>query len=415
MASGSPALIATHSGVRGRPGAELSPAVVQRTVAGLIGVIEERGLPRSIAIARDERASGAELGSQAIAAALELGADVVDLGVAPTPAAKLAARRRGLGGALIVTGSHLDPALNGLKLVAGPHYGPLDTRGLPAARAASRGQGSVRSDRGASAEHVAAVLESVDRELLRRASLSVRCSGSAGPGPRRLLEELGCGLGTPQPEIGLRLDADGDRLQLLDERGDELDPEMTLALVVLARGARSIVKGADTSRIVDELAAERGGRVLTVPPGEIHLISALTDEGGELAGEGNGGVIIPEVGLARDGLAAAVSVLGLLARERRPLSAIVAGLPSYARVREAVSWADRGAAAEAIAGLAERLGLSPPDSEYGLRVEAGAGTWALVRVSATERVIRFTVEAPEQAQAESLHAELRAGLEASAP
>jgi phosphomannomutase len=70
-----------------------------------------------------------------------------------------------------------------------------------------------------------------------------------------------------------------------------MDAEFTLPLVALACDAATIVKGADTSRMVDAIAASRGGGVRVVPPGEIHLFDELSRHGGELAGEGNGSVM----------------------------------------------------------------------------------------------------------------------------
>ena len=417
--SPSPTLIATHSGLRGRPGSELSAAVVVRTVGGLLALLRRRQLPVAIAVARDERETSAGLASTVMEAAISSGADVVDLGVLPTPAAKLAARRRDLGGAVIVTGSHLDPELNGLKLVAAPTYGPLDVNELfkpaeaeLAGPAATRGgRGRVRADDGATQEHVHAICEAIDAERVRAAKLSASASGSAGAGPAMLLEELGCARPEAHPQIGLRLDADGDRLALIDEQGAALDSELTLALCLLGLEARDVVKGADTSRMIDALAEQRGGNVRTVPPGEIHLVAALAEDGGDLAGEGNGGVVVPAVGLARDGLAAAGTVLWLLARTGRPLSELAAEMPRYARIRSTLGCDDRASGWEALEGLAERVGAAA-QRNLGVVVEREAGAWGIARISATEPVIRITAEGPDLGSAEAVHEELRAGLSA---
>jgi phosphomannomutase len=409
MASPSSALIATHSGLRGRPGVDLSPELTGRTVSGLIGVLDVRGLPRTLAVARDERQTSEALAATVIDAALVLGTEVVDLGVLSTPAAKLAARRRQLGGAVIVTGSHLDPALNGLKLVAGPSYGPVDVRGLPQPEAGARRRGRLHLDHAATAEHVAAVSESIDADLVRGTSLSVRSTGSAGAAPRLLLERLRCRTGEPHPQVGLLLDSDGDRLLLIDETGARLDSDETLALALLAHDARVVVKGADTSRMIDTLAKERGGAIHTVAPGEIHLISALVEQGGDLGGEGNGGVVVPSVCLGRDGLAAAAAILWLVARSDRPLSALAAELPRYARRRSTLSCPDEARGREAIAAVAGRW-RTEPEPDTGLRVETGEGAWGLVRVSATEPVVRITAEADTASGADSLHTELRSAI-----
>jgi phosphomannomutase len=404
-------LMATHSGLRGRPGAELSREVVERTVAGLVALIRSRELSDVVGIARDERPSSASLASDVARVARAGGVDVIDFGALSAPGAKLAARSRGLGGAVIVTGSHLEPDLNGLKLVAGPSYGPVDIRELPPpGKRVARRTGRLHRDESAVEEHVAAIRDSVDSEIVRRAGLSVDCEGGAGPAPHLLLQELGCRSDPRHADLGLRLDADGDRLQLADERGNALDTEFILPLVMLAREAWTIVKGADTSRMVDALAANRGGGVRVVPAGEIHLFEELSEHGGDLAGEGNGGIVVPEVGIARDALAAAAAILSLLARTDAPLSGLTSELPAYTRRRSTVprgSITDGPAALEA---LARRMGADFTNPEIGVCVESGDGSWGLVRMSATEPVIRITVEASTEAEAESLHGELRAAL-----
>jgi phosphomannomutase len=208
----------------------------------------------------------------------------------------------------------------------------------------------------------------------------------------------------------LRLDADGDRLHLDDEGGNPLDPELTLALVVLAREPRKVVKGADTSRIVDALLEARGGSVEVVPPGEVHLLDGMARTQADVAGEGNGGVVIRDAGLARDALAAAAAILWLLARRGQSVSAIAAELPRYARRRSTVPCPETSRGRAALKSLGERIGIGLADPESGIRVERGEGAWGLVRMSATEPVMRLTSEAPTDAMAEALHAELRAAL-----
>jgi phosphomannomutase len=224
-----------------------------------------------------------------------------------------------------------------------------------------------------------------------------------GASAELVLEGLGCRTGGSAPDVGLLLDPDGDRLQLVDESGAELDPEVVLPLVALACGARVVVKGADTSRMVDELVES----VHVVSPGELHLVEGLAAHRGDVAGEGNGGAIVPAVGLARDGLAAAAAVLGLIARTGRPLAALAADLPRYARARSDVPCASEDDARAALRALAAALGVAEPlDPEDGLRVDRTDGTWGLVRRSATEHVLRLTAEGPDAASAEALHGEL---------
>jgi phosphomannomutase len=411
MATQRSGLIATHSGLRGRPGSGLDRRTVEAAIGGLLELLAARGVEWTVGVARDARRSGEALSAQVVRLASEAGADVVDFGVVSTPGAKLAGRRRELGAVVIVTGSHLGAEWNGLKLVAGPDYRPLDVRTLPpvASGRLPRPPGSVTLDRSAVNEHAAAVSEALGTDTLRRARLAVRVSGGCDHSPRLALRQLGCRLDSRTVDLGLRLDADGDRLQLVDETGQTLDPELTLALTALSVRPRTVVKSADTSRMVDEMGNQYGWSVQVTPPGELHLVTALAESDGQLAGEGNGGVVIPAVGLARDGLAAAVSVLELVARERVSLSRLGEALPRLERRRTTCPCGGVEQAREALAGLAERLGAGLEDPLEGVRIERD-GAWALVRQSATEPVIRVTVEAPDGGLADELHAEVAAAL-----
>jgi phosphomannomutase len=405
-------LIATHSGLRGRPGVELTDAVVTRAVSGFVELLHRRSLPARVALGRDARPAGVALAALASRVLLAHGVEVTDFGVVSTPTAKLGARVRGLGGAVIVTGSHLAPDWNGLKFVTAPHYDPVDVRDLPLPGASEppRGPGWLRVDDGAPRDHADAVCASIDAALVRRTGLRVVCTGGAGPAAALVLERLGCKPPGPGCDLGLLMDADGDRLRLIDEAEAVLDEEVTFALVVLARQATHVIRGADTSRMVDDLVAACGGSVRVVPPGELHLVGALRATGGDLAGEGNGGVIVPSVGMARDALAAAASILELRARSGDPVSRLAAGLPRYARRRSTVPCPGDQEAMAMLRALGAELGVALDAAHGGLRVERPHGSWGLVRRSATEPLLRVTVEARTEAEAERLHRELRGGL-----
>jgi phosphomannomutase len=400
-------LIATHSGLRGRPGIDLTPAVVERVIRSFGVLLAERGVPSSIGLARDGRPGGQALADEVARCAAGAGMRVVDFGEISTPTAKVAARLRGLGGAIIVTGSHLGPEWNGLKLVAGTSYAPVDVRDLLLLPETVSGEnGSMELDDLALSDHANALCSSVDGELIRAASLHVVSRGGVGPLGTIVLDRLGCARQDSACDLGLLLDADGDRLQLVDESGETLDPEVVLPLAALACDARHVVKGADTSRMVDEVLGACGGAVTVVSPGELHLVEELERTRADLAGEGNGGIVAPAIGPARDALAAGLLVLEFVARTGRPLSELTEALPSYARRRSTIPCGGADQAREALATLAGLLGVpSPEDPEAGIIFETDGG-WALVRRSATEHVLRVTVEAQNRDAADALHAEL---------
>lgn len=359
-------------------------------------------------MARDDRLSGVDLAARVVASATGRGADLVDFDVASTPTAKAAARALGLDGAIIVTGSHLAPDWNGLKLIAAPDWMPVDVRELREASSRPARRGSVKVETGAARLHAAAICAAVDVERIRDARLKVTCSGGAGPVADLLLDELGCR--RDRPEVALRLDPDGDRLQLADERGVPLDTEVLLPFVAQAREARVVVRSTDTSHMIDRLVAEKGGLVHASPPGELHVARAVAALEADLAGEGNGGVILPAAGPYRDGLAAAACVLELLATTGRPLSALAAALPRLFRRRSSVACPDAEIAHARLEAVAASFGRTLGLAHEGVLVER-ATAWGLVRQSATEPVIRVTSEATTEEEAVSVHDELRKAVE----
>ena len=390
-------LIASHAGLREAPGAPITDAVVADIAARLAEHLRRAGLPEAMAVARDAGPRAADLAAAAIRGAAGAGADVVDLGAALTPVARLAARRRGLGGAVVVTGSHLGPELTGVKLCVAPDLTPFDPRELPSAAARAPRPGRVTRSDAAAEEHADAVAAAVDAAAIRAAGLTVRGPVVAGP----LLERLGCTAGAGNADVGLEPDADGDRLRL-DAGSVALDPEDTLPLVALARRPRALVRSTETSRATELMLGE-DTRVIAVPPGELHLVRGLAEAGaGALAGEGNGGVVMQEVGLARDGLATAAQVLELIARTGEPLGELARRIPVRQRRRLTVG-ADHGdealAAAAAVPGaLRGRDGA--------VAIERGDGLWALVRRSATEPVVKVVVEGGDAAAVDALVDEL---------
>ena len=135
-------------------------------------------------------------------------------------------------------------------------------------------------------------------------------------------------------DLGLVLDADGERLSLVDETGRPLSEELTLPLAVeaaLARRTGPIVTNVSTTGLVERVAARHGATVVRTPVGQAFVSEAILEHRAVLGGEGNGGVAVPEVQATHDSAAAIGLLLEHLARTGRPLSALVADLPDARR------------------------------------------------------------------------------------
>jgi phosphomannomutase len=217
-------------------------------------------------------------------------------------------------------------------------------------------------------------------------------------------------------ELGLAVDPDVDRLAVVDERGEAIGEDYTLAFAVRAvlRNASSVleppvvVANLSTSLVVEDAAMEGRARFLRTPVGEAHVARAMATDGALIGGEGNGGVILPALHIGRDAPLGVALILQYLASENRSVSALVAAAPRYRIIKAKVQ---RGRDLEATySALKKRFPDANVDERDGLRL-SWKGRWVHLRPSGTEPVIRFIAEAPTEALAEELIAACRALLQ----
>lgn len=443
------------SGIRGKVGEALTPDVVDRYAAGFAAWSLARSTSREIVVARDSRVSGPMFHRVVLAALQSVGATVVDLDMAPTPTVQMAVEERHAAGGLAITASHNPIEWNALKFIGASGLF-LDPEESTAMRAfVARGYKRVtweklgvvsREDR-AILSHVERILKLsvIDVEAIRARHFRVAldcCHGAGSTVFPQLLEALGCTVEAinmvpdglfhrppePVPEnlgelgelvsrtksvIGLATDPDVDRLALVDETGRAIGEDYTLALatrVVLRRRRGPVVVNLSTSRIVDDMAAEFGSSVIRAPVGEVNVAVRMRDEGAVVGGEGNGGVILPELHLGRDAPLAAALILQLLVDESKSLSAIVARFPQYRIVKDKLDRPDGS-----LDPVYESLRAAFPDAEVdgqdGLRL-SWPDRWVHVRPSGTEPIVRVIAEAPTEDDARELIARCRAPLDA---
>lgn len=443
------------SGIRGRVGEALTPEVVARYAGGFAAWSLARSTSRDIIVGRDSRVSGPMFHRAVVAALQSVGANIVDLDMVPTPTVQLAVEARHAAGGLAITASHNPIEWNALKFIGasglfldaadGALMRAFVDRGF--ARATWDRLGAVQRDEGAIRHHIDRVLSLsvLDVEAIRRRRFTVAldtCHGAGAVIMPALLEALGCqvhginltpdGLFHRPPEpvaehlgeleelvrqsgaaVGFATDPDVDRLALVDNTGRAIGEDYTLALsgrVVLRRQRGTLVANLSTSRIVDDMAAEYGGEVVRAPVGEVNVAVKMRELGAVVGGEGNGGVILPELHLGRDAPLAAALVLQLLADEGSGLDRIVARFPAYRIVKEKL---DRPAGSLEMVydSLRATFADAEADTQDGLRL-AWPDRWVHVRPSGTEPIVRVIAEAPTEAAARELIARCRAPVEA---
>jgi phosphomannomutase len=450
-------LMVSVSGVRGRVGEALTPEVMATFAAAFGAWAAARHPGRPVVVGRDSRVSG-PMFARVVHAALEsVGCDVLDLGVVPTPTVQLAVEHHHAAGGLAITASHNPIEWNALKFIgpAGLFLSAAEgaeMRALldgPIPRAPWDRLGHVAPDDEAIGRHVDAVLALpfLDVEAIRARAFPVALDCCHGAGSRimpALLEALGCrvvAIGMtpdgrfprpPEPvaeqlgdlcalvrssgaAVGFATDPDVDRLALVDERGEAIGEDYTLALAVravLPARPGAVVTNLSTSKVVQDAARDHGAPFRFAPVGEVNVALAMRDAGATIGGEGNGGVILPDLHLGRDAPVAAALVLHLLARSGRPLSTFVLQHPRYVIVKDKLDRPD--APLDAVyAALRARFPDAAADTQDGLRLD-WPDRWVHLRPSGTEPIVRVIAEAPDAASARRLVADAREPLAALA-
>jgi len=448
-------LMVSVSGVRGRVGEALTPEIVAKFASGFGAWALAGGRSKLVVVGRDSRVSGPMFHRIVVGALQSVGATVIDIGMATTPTTQLAVEHHHAAGGIMISASHNPIEWNALKLI-GPTGLFLDAiegtamrammeAGVP--RAKWQELGDVLPDHDAISRHIEAVLALpfIDVERIRARKFRVALDSCRGAGAvivPELLDRLGCTVTAinlepdgrfprpPEPipenltqleglvrdsrsDVGLAVDPDVDRLALVAENGKAIGEDYTLALaakLVLRHRSGPVVINLSTSRVVDDVATAAGAPVIRAPVGEVNVALRMRAERAAIGGEGNGGVILPELHLGRDAPLGIAIVLQLLAEEGRTLSAIVADHPRYTIVKEKLDRPDASLTAvyEALRGA---FPDAAADAQDGLRL-AWSDRWVHVRPSGTEPIVRVIAEAPTAAEAKELVARSRVPLDA---
>jgi phosphomannomutase len=275
----------------------------------------------------------------------------------------------------------------------------------------------------------------VDAEVIRRRRFRVLLDANHGAGSllgRHLLEQLGCEvtlLGgvpdgafghTPEPtaqnladvlprvkraaaDVGFCQDPDADRLAIIDEHGNYLGEEYTLALAVdhmLRTRPGPIVTNCSTSRMAEDLANKYKVPFARSAVGEANVVDAMLEHNAVLGGEGNGGVIDPRVVLVRDSFVGMSLVLEAMAQRQMSIAQLAAELPRYEIVKTKIDL-ERSRMPAAIRAIRKHFADARADELDGLRLD-WPGKWLLVRASNTEPIVRAIAEAPSAAEAQRL-------------
>ncbi|HEX9652564.1 MAG TPA: phosphoglucosamine mutase [bacterium] len=435
-------LMISVSGMRGIVGGGLTPAIMI-DFAQAFGAYLDGG---KVVVGRDSRVSGEMFQKAAVSGLMAVGCDIIDIGVCPTPTTQLTVEKLEAAGGIMITASHNPIMWNGLKLI-GPDGLFLDAEQGEKVVHISKAKsysfvtwdklGVAVAYSKAITEHIEAILKLkyVDIESIRRRKFKVVLDCVCGAGGNlvpRLLNELGCltvqinceptGLFPRNPEplpenltelcevvkkeradLGIAVDPDSDRLALVSEKGEPLGEEKTLALAVkhiLSRKDGPVVINASTSLVTEDVAKSHGAEVIRTKVGEIYVAKKMREVGAVIGGEGNGGVILPDVHLGRDAPVGIALALQQLVEFGGTLSALSASLPEYVIVKSKIELGEMAPAA-ALEKIQKVYRSEKLDFTDGIKI-IRPNSWVHIRASNTEPIIRVIAEAPTAKEAHEL-------------
>ncbi len=430
------------SGVRGIVGETFTPELAVEFAQAFASY---SGSGR-VLLCRDTRPSGPMITSAVAAGLLASGCEVIDLGVCPTPSLQLAVPWLNAQGGIAITAGHNAAPWNALKFIRpdGLYFNAAQASELldiyhqhEFEKAAWTGMVPMKMRDDAVDHHLNILTRSFDVAAVRKRELRIAvdcCNGACSQLAPRWIAELGAdGLTInddmaapfphdPEPrrdtmaqvravvkagraDLGLVLDADGERLALVDETARILPEEVAFALgaaIRLSQRPGPIVTNLSTSAMVDRIAGMCGAPVFRTPVGQANVSEAVVEHHAVLGGEGNGSIIVPEIHVVPDSAAAIGLILEHLAHTGAALSVLADQLPRLSMIKESIPVAPN-LIYSTLQAFRERVQdeCSNADWSDGVRIDWPDG-WVHVRVSNTESIIRVIAEAEQPHRAREL-------------
>lgn len=447
-------LIKSISGIRGtiggNPGDNLTPLDAVKFAAAY-GQWLKTSLGKEklkIVIGRDARPSGAMIQSLVQNTLIGQGIDIVDLGLSTTPTVEMCVVFEGADGGIILTASHNPVQWNALKLLnaKGEFISGADGKAIldmveadDYSFSSVEELGSVTLKEDAISKHIEAILALpyVDKDAIASANLKVAVDAvhsTGGIAIPMLLDALGVtqveGLymephgrfpHNPEPlkehlgdimelvtrsncDLGIVVDPDVDRLAFISDTGEMFGEEYTLVacadyLLPFKKGP--VVSNLSSSRALRDLAAQHSCEYFASAVGEVNVVTKMKEENAVLGGEGNGGVILPDLHYGRDALVGIALVLSHLAKSGKKMSELRSSYPSYFMAKNKIQL-DPGMDVDGLlAQVAENYKNEDINTIDGVKIDFD-NEWVHLRKSNTEPIIRVYTEAGSQERAMEL-------------
>ncbi len=451
-------LIKSISGIRGtiggRPGEGLSPLDVVKFTSAFATFLQQRskGKRLTLVVGRDARLSGAMVDRLVVGTLQGMGIDVIETGLSTTPTTEMSVIDKHADGGIIITASHNPKHWNALKLLNARGEFIDAAEGAEVLRLAESEElnfaevdhlGQVTVDNDTIDHHIERVLQLklVDVEAIRKANFKVAVdavNSTGGMAIPRLLRALGvkdvvelnCDATghfahNPEPipanltdisrvvrengcDLGVVVDPDVDRLALVCETGEMFGEEYTLVSVadyVLQHTPGNTVSNLSSSRALRDVTRQYAGcEYNAAAVGEVNVTTKMRETGAVIGGEGNGGVIYPELHYGRDALVGVALFLTLLAKRGVKVSQLRKTYPDYIISKNRIDLTQGMDVDGLLKRLADKYNATPGckvTTIDGVKIDFEDG-WVHLRKSNTEPIIRIYSEAHTEARANQL-------------
>jgi phosphomannomutase len=444
-------LIKSISGIRGTiggfPGKNLTPIDIVECTAGLATWLMKRNGTRHIVVGRDGRLSGQMVSQLAIQTLSAMGIRVTDLGYSTTPTVEVMVPRLGAGAGIIFTASHNPGQWNALKFLnqEGEFISAEDGQEIIDLISAGELEfatvdalGEVETFEGSIDYHIGQILDykHVLAEEIKRANLHVvvDCINSTGvlaipplldklgvrytllndtnfghfahnpePLPQHL-QELSAAVVAEGAHMGISIDPDVDRLAFVCEDGTMFGEEYTLVAIadhILSREPGNTVSNLSSTRALADVTARHAGKYYAAAVGEVNVVRAMKQCNAVIGGEGNGGVIVPDLHYGRDAMAGIALFLSLFAQRMLPMTHLKATYPAYTIIKDKVDLDESRPVERTLEKLEKTFHHEKLNTEDGLKIDFASG-WVHLRKSNTEPIMRIYCEASTEEEARNL-------------
>ncbi|MBO5875290.1 MAG: phosphoglucosamine mutase [Alistipes sp.] len=446
-------LIKSISGIRGTIGGaqgdNLTPIDVVKFTSAYARFISEKnnGKRLTIVVGRDARISGEMVNDLIEGTLLGCGVDVINVGLCTTPGTEMAVIGHKADGGIIITASHNPKQWNALKLLNERGEFLNDAEGKRVLALAEDvdfdypqvdeiGKVLLREDFNNQHIHSVLSLPLVDVEAVRAKGFKVvvdAVNSVGGVVIPNLLRELGCEVveinceptghfaHNPEPlpenlteisaavvrekaDLGVVVDPDVDRLCFVNEDGTMFGEEYTLVAVadyILSQGVGNTSSNLSSSRALRDVTEKHGGAYSASAVGEVNVVAKMKEVGAVIGGEGNGGVIYPELHYGRDALVGVGLFLTWLAKQNMTMTQLRATYPSYFASKNKIELTPAIDVDKVLLEMKSRYSNENVNDIDGVKVDF-AENWVHLRKSNTEPIIRVYTEAKSAAEADAL-------------